>query len=249
MVQYADQSRYEYKYQISEEIIPQIRDFITPFTIFDPHLVDSKQNKYTVRSIYFDTPSLDFYYEKIEGLKIRKKLRIRTYNEMNDFAFLEIKRKFVNCITKERSKLPFMVIERLINTPEESAIEYPEDDYNARLVSGKFVYTLLKKGLLPVVLVVYEREAYIGVHDDRERLTIDTDVRAIPQPDLGDILNTENFVSIIKKVGILELKFDDIMPQWMKNLVLEFGLEKESISKYCLGIDACGNIEMARESG
>jgi SPX domain protein involved in polyphosphate accumulation len=248
MVEYADQSRYEIKYQITPEMIPQIGDYIKPFTTTDPHLKDAADNKYTVRSIYFDTPTLDFYYEKMDGLKIRKKLRVRTYNEMNDFAFLEIKRKFVNCIVKERSKLPFMVIEKLINAPEESAIMYPEDDYNARLVSGKFVYTLLKKGLVPVLLVVYEREAYVGVNDDRERLTIDTDIRAISEPDLGDIMITDNFVPIIKNRSILELKFDDVMPQWMNNLVREFSIKRESISKYCRGIDACRENEMTEES-
>ena len=248
MVQYANQSRYEYKYQITPEMISQIEDYIKPFTTTDPHLIGVEDNKYTVRSIYFDTPELDFYYEKKDGLKIRKKLRIRTYNDMNDFAFLEIKRKFVNCISKERSKLPFLVIERLINGPEDSVIEYPEKDYNSRLVSGKFVYTLLKKGLIPVLLVVYEREAYVGVNDDRERLTIDTDVRSVSEPDLGDILITDNFVPIIKNVGILELKFDDVMPQWMKNLVLEFGIVRKPISKYCLGIDACRENEMTEES-
>lgn len=248
MVQFADRSRYEYKYKINNEMTPVIRDYCRPYTTVDPHLKEIKQNKYTVRSIYFDTPELDFYYEKMDGLKIRKKLRIRTYNEMNDFAFLEIKRKFVNSIAKERSKLPFLVIERLISTMEDSAIEYPQNDYNARLVSGKFVYNLLKKGLLPVLLVVYEREAYVGLKDDRERLTIDTDVRATPEPDLGDILNTKNFVPTIKDASILELKFDEIMPQWMKNLVREFGLKKESISKYCLGIDACQLNGNSRDS-
>jgi SPX domain protein involved in polyphosphate accumulation len=220
-------------------MIPVIRDYCLPYTTVDPHLKEVKQSKYTVRSIYFDTPELDFYYEKMDGLKIRKKLRIRTYNEGSDFAFLEIKRKFVNSVAKERSKLPFMVIERLISTPEDSAIEYPQNDYNARLVSGKFVYNLLKKGLLPVLLVVYEREAYIGLKDDRERLTIDTNVRAISGPDLADIIHTKDFVPYLKNAGVLELKFEEIMPYWMKNLVLKLGIKKESISKYCLGIDAC----------
>jgi SPX domain protein involved in polyphosphate accumulation len=248
MVKFADRSRYEYKYYITKEIIPQLRNYITPFTNVDPHLKDTVDSKYTVRSIYFDTPTLDFYYEKMDGLKIRKKLRVRTYNEMNDYAFLEIKRKFVNCVAKERSKLPFMVIERLINATEDSVIEYPQDDYNSRLVSGKFVYNLLKKGLLPILLVVYDREAYIGVDDESQRMTIDTDIKAMSEPDLGDILNSKNFVPTLQDSGVLELKFDDIMPQWMKNLVLEYGLQRESISKYCLGIDACHLNEIAEES-
>ena len=249
MVQYGDQSRYEYKYRITRELIPQIRELIRPVTSFDPYLKDATNNRYTVRSIYFDTPSLDFYYEKMDGLKVRKKLRIRTYNEMDDFAFLEIKRKFINCISKERSKLPIMVIEKLVSTTQDSVIEYPQDDYNSRLVSGKFVYTLLKKGLIPVLLVVYEREAYIGLTDDKERLTIDTNVRANSEPDLGDILCTENFTPVINDAGILELKFDDVMPQWMKNLVLKLGLKRESLSKYCLGIDVFRGNGLTVESG
>jgi SPX domain protein involved in polyphosphate accumulation len=248
MVQYADQSRYEYKFKITNEMIPLIRDYSIPYTTVDPHLKNATENKYTVRSIYFDTPTLDFYYEKMDGLKIRKKLRVRTYNDMDDYAFLEIKRKFVNCVAKERSKLPFMVIERLISTPEESAIEYPQDDYNSRLVSGKFVYNLLKKGLVPILLVVYEREAYIGLADKNARLTLDTNVRAVAEPDLGNILNTKDFVPSFGDAGILELKFNDSMPQWMKDLVTEFGLRKESISKYCLSIDACRLNGVAEES-
>lgn len=239
MVQYADQSRYEYKYKITPEMIPLIRDYSSPFTAVDPHLKDVEDSKYTVRSIYFDTPTLDFYYEKMDGLKIRKKLRIRTYNDMDDFAFLEIKRKFVNCVAKERSKLPFMVIERLINTTEESAIEYPENDHNSRLVSGRFMYNLFKKGLIPILLVVYEREAYLGIADDNERLTIDTDVRSVAEPDLAEILHTKDFVPSFGNDAILELKFNDLMPQWMKELVREFNLKKGSISKYCLSINAC----------
>lgn len=239
MIRFADRSRYEYKYRISLDLIPYIRDYIKSHTVLDPHLKKIEAQKYTVRSIYFDTPELDFYYEKMDGLKIRKKLRVRTYNEMSDYAFLEIKRKFVNCITKERSRLPIMTIERLIDTPDDSIYEFPSTDYNARLVSGKFLYNLLKRGLVPILLVVYDREAYVGKIDEYHRVTFDINVRARTNPDLGDILSTSNFVSITKDQAILELKYDDLMPKWMKNLTKEYNLKRESLSKYCMGVDAC----------
>jgi SPX domain protein involved in polyphosphate accumulation len=239
MVRFGDQSRYEYKYIINATLALQVKDFIKPYTQMDSHLREAGHQQYTVRSVYFDTPALDYYYEKMDGVKIRKKLRVRTYDDTDDYAFLEIKRKYVNCVAKERSRLSILTIERLINAPENNTYEFPQDDYNARLVSGKFLYNLLKKGLVPTLLVVYEREAYIEKGLDKNRVTIDTNVRVLSKPDLSELMDTDNFVTVTDDRVILELKFDDMMPQWMKNLTAEFRLKKQSISKYCLGIDAC----------
>jgi SPX domain protein involved in polyphosphate accumulation len=243
-----DSSRYEYKYKLDKSIIPDIRKSIQKFTKLDTYLKKKGGSRYTVRSIYFDTADLDFYYEKKDGVKIRKKLRVRTYNDTGDYAFLEIKRKFINCIAKERSRLPFVTIERLISTTENSTYEFIPDDHNARLVSGKFLYNLLKKGLVPTMLIVYEREAYIGILDQKERITIDTNVKALANPDLGDILNNQNLKETTSDFGILEAKFDNIMPRWIKNLTRDFNIKRESISKYCLGVEATCDLFANGES-
>ncbi len=239
MVLFGDQSRYEYKYIINAALVSRIRDYIEPYTQMDSHLQKYKRQTYTVRSLYFDTPTLDFYYEKMDGVKIRKKLRVRTYDDTDDYAFLEIKRKYVNCVAKERSRMSILTIERLINAPENNSYEFPPDDHNARLVSGKFLYNLLKKGLVPTLLVVYEREAYTEKGLDQNRVTIDKNICALSKPDLGEIMQTDHCVPVTGDRVILELKFDDMMPQWMKNLTIELKLKKQSISKYCLGIDTC----------
>ena len=247
MALYDDPARYEFKYKIEMTFIPQIRDFIRPYATIDDHIKDNTHNKYTVRSIYFDTPELDSYYEKMDGIKIRKKLRVRTYDDANDYAFLEIKRKYVNCIMKERSRLPFSTIERLINAPEHSVYEFPVQDYNARLVSGKFLYNLLKKGLIPTLLVVYEREAYQEKIISQNRLTVDSQIRALSRPDLSDIQVNDNFVQVTTDQAILELKFDATMPKWMKSLCAQFRLKKQSYSKYCMGLEACREVCQNRE--
>jgi SPX domain protein involved in polyphosphate accumulation len=239
MAHFTDQSRYEYKYKINAVIMSQIREFIQPFTKYDDHLEKCGHRQYTVRSIYFDTPEFDFYYEKLDGVKIRKKLRVRTYNDIDDYAFLEIKRKYLNCVAKERSRLSILTIERLINTHENCVYEFPQNDHSARIVSGRFLYNLLKKGLVPILLVVYEREAYVDKMIDHNRLTIDINLRALSKPDLRDMMNTDNFKYITGNDVILELKFNNFMPKWMKDLASEFKLKRQSISKYCLGIHAC----------
>jgi len=109
--------RLEYKYLISNSILPHIRHDLLPYVNYDKHLQNGNQD-YTVRSIYFDNRKLDYYYEKIEGLKVRKKLRIRGYNfvEGKNLIFLEIKKKYDNFIYKNRSPLLFEDLNQLFET-------------------------------------------------------------------------------------------------------------------------------------
>ena len=99
--------RREYKYLISYNDIDRLRKRIIPYVDVDNFAAEG--NQYTVRSIYFDTSSLKYYNEKIEGIKIRKKIRVRGYNQKADesVVFLEIKRKNENIVNKNRSALKY----------------------------------------------------------------------------------------------------------------------------------------------
>ena len=48
---------------------------------------------YTIRSLYFDTPDDQDFHDKLDGLELRRKLRLRTYSPRSDFAMLEMKQK------------------------------------------------------------------------------------------------------------------------------------------------------------
>jgi SPX domain protein involved in polyphosphate accumulation len=234
---FTDTKRFEVKYFIPNELIPKVREYIQPFAEVDPYTLKSKNKRYKVRSIYYDTPDLDFYYAKIEGLKIRKKLRIRGYNLQKSFAFLEIKRKYVNNVVKERCRLPFSFIGKIVTDQDTTSIEPYKKDYNTRLVSGKFLNILANSGLEPTVMVVYEREAYVGTEDNRLRVTIDSNVRIRSKPELDDLFDGAPSKVFPGDISIFELKFDNFMPDWMRRLPLKLGIRKEPISKYCLGID------------
>jgi hypothetical protein len=233
---FGDIRRYEIKYFIPNELIPKVGEYIQPFVKVDPYILKSKKNRYTVRSIYYDTPELDYYFAKVEGLKIRKKLRIRGYNLQKKFAFLEIKRKYVNNVFKERCRLPFPFIGQIVSDPDTASIDRYKDDYNTHLVSGKFIYNLSDSGLEPTVMVIYERKAFIGADDDRLRVTIDSNVRIRSKPHLEDLFDGAPLKVFPGNISILELKFDNFMPDWMRQLPQKLGIRKEPISKYCLGI-------------
>jgi hypothetical protein len=106
-------------------------------------------------------------------------------------------------------------------------------------VAGKFLYYPLKNRLQPTLLVMYEREAYLHPLAPYQRATVDTNVRFYSYPSLDDLFHGQGMVFLREPLGILELKFNNFMPVWMRRLEAEFNLRQLSISKYALGIDAC----------
>ena len=230
--------RAEQKFFIPEEMTPDLRRFSAPYADLDPYAAEMKGNAYTVRSIYYDTEKLDFYYHKLDGLKIRRKLRMRTYNQFypDKPVFLEIKRRYVNRVVKERALIPLSAIERIHDEHKEPETLIDTSIQN-RTVLKKYLYNLMHFDLKPAALIVYEREAYIGKINSHERLTIDKNLRSYVPPITADLFREDDLRHMLKECCILELKYDNYMPKWMGKIVHDFGLRAEPIPKYCMGID------------
>lgn len=96
-------NRFELKYLVPVEQAADIRDELAERMDRDLH---SPVGGYGVWSLYYDTPRLRFYWEKIEGLKFRRKLRIRHYGSPDGVTddspvCVEIKQR-VNRVTQKR---------------------------------------------------------------------------------------------------------------------------------------------------
>ena len=237
-----DIERRELKYFIPYKLIAPIRDFISPYMELDPYSAERENHDYTIRSIYFDSDQFDFYYEKMDGIKIRKKLRVRTYNEVNSdgYLFFEIKRRYNSRILKERIKGSINFLETIC------VKQQIPDDFNCEAKHSqqslqRFIYNLRQQSLRPVLLVTYEREAFIGSVDSDIRLTFDKNVRSSIFPELNENFEENGSQFVTNGRCVLELKFNSFMPKWMRTLVAKFNLHEQSISKYCLGIDICRN--------
>jgi SPX domain protein involved in polyphosphate accumulation len=237
--------RAELKYFVTPAEISAIRAMVAPFTQPDEYACGRAGNIYTVRSIYFDTPDLRFYYEKDAGVKIRKKLRLRTYNCREDCApaFFEIKRKYANAILKERVRAP---LERALAILDHACgstyrdLLAPELELSAAGHASLTGFMTMKEilRLCPSVLVVYEREAYVGQENPRVRVTFDCHVRSVRRPRLDEIFAERGLRHITDRRQILELKFNGPMPFWMRSVTARLGRSNQAISKYCRGIDA-----------
>ncbi len=232
--------RAELKYWVPRELAPELRACILRHACVDSFAEGLPGNTYTVRSIYFDTRRLDFFYEKMDGESYRKKLRVRAYNQYSPDspAFLEIKRRHLNRVIKERVAVPLSQV-GLIHRELVLPGQIEDAGVPVRNALKKYIANLSSLDLRPTALIVYDREAYTGLIDPGERVTIDKNVRSFLYPELDDLFRDSGLLPVTDCCYILELKFDRYMPKWMVRLVKEFQLRCESIPKYCQGVDKC----------
>jgi hypothetical protein len=230
--------KYEFKYIVPESRLDKLREGIMPYVEYDPFAAAMEKHEYTVRSVYYDTSRFDYFFEKVDGYKIRKKIRIRGYNEQtgDDTVFMEIKRKFKEPIEKDREKLTFEVMKRLM--AGEGSRAYGEKDDHGVNGAGKFLYHVYRNNLKPVVLVIYEREPYFDRYKNEVRMTIDKNLRSIAYPGIDDLYSEEKTKPAIPGKFIFEVKFKDTFPAWLRPITARLGMVRQSASKYVFCVDS-----------
>ncbi len=232
--------RFEYKYLVPCERLDELRECVRPFVELDKY-AERSGGQYTVRSIYFDTPRLSNYLQKIEGLKMRKKLRIRGYNKAapDSLVFLEIKRRYGVPIAKNRAPLYYRNLPALLATGDyQTYIRKNFGMPNAYEDAQRFLYNMHRHAMRPVVTVVYDREAFVGKFDHTVRVTFDKNLRSEIFPEIDNLYSDAKLRYTHKAHFILEIKFfGSTMPAWGRSIVAQFGLWQKALSKYTMSID------------
>lgn len=228
--------RYELKFYVDREIYETICDMLVPYMELDPHSRKRNERQYTIRSLYLDNELWDSYYENLDGLKARRKLRIRSYGIKDDNLFLEVKKKVNSSVIKKRENILKDNLPRVL-----------EGEWNADekvcLFMSNFGFLMNHLKLKPQILVEYEREAYIGIDVPRMRVTFDRNVRAASCSHAMLYPEFTRWVEAIREdIIILELKFDGSMPRFLREIVKELNLSHEPISKYCAGVRVCNLV-------
>jgi hypothetical protein len=227
--------RYERKYLVPNYQLDILRKRLMPFLVPDS-FGDCGNGipQYTVRSIYFDTPNFDSLLEKTEGLEVRKKLRVRAYNNQseNSEVFLEIKRKLGSRIGKNRALLKYSDLIQTLEYGEFNLLTQ-KDSQKHNDDAARFFLNLKRYAQRPVNLVVYEREPYHGKFNHEVRITFDKNIRASVFPEITELFDNQKLSPIWKEHFILEIKyFEGGMPSWVKSIITEFNLKHEALSKY-----------------
>ena len=236
--QVEDFSRYEFKYLLNQATCAGIEDEVRHFMSFDGHVDPEFDNRYLVRSLYFDNTAADNYYEKIDGIKTRHKYRIRTYgtSPAGDMPiFLEEKGRHNNRIYKHRIAVRPEDLERL--TDPSRSMEMLDVYPNVALIES-FVFDVIRRRLKPRVLVDYLRRPYTSAYDMNFRLTFDS---ALSAAAVNDLYPSRAVPRYLSNAGwtILEVKFHRRIPAWFHRILQAHSLRRLSISKFCKGMEVC----------
>ncbi len=180
--------------------------------------------KYTIRSLYFDSPDDRALRDKADGVNEREKFRIRMYNSDDAFIRLEkkIKRDGLGCkISCELTKTEVL---RILS----GDVSWIPSCGRALAVE---LYAKMKTQLLrPKVIVEYERIPFVYAPGN-VRVTIDYNIRTglcckdFLKPDCVTIPAPDAPI-------LLEIKWDGYLPNVIRDSVALKGRRNGAFSKY-----------------
>lgn len=216
--------RHELKYNISYADYLSLRMRLRQVMQPDPNV--NADGKYLIRSIYFDNYRDKALREKINGAAKREKFRIRYYNDDLSFLTLEKKMKVNDLCMKIDAPVTLEECRKLLSGERNWMLDHAEP-----LV--KELYVKMKSDMLrPRIMVSYTREPYI-YRAGNVRITFDSNIRStlyhqsFLEPVSADV-NVEDSPGRM----ILEVKFDDFLPEIIAHLIQTNGCRQEAFSKY-----------------
>lgn len=225
-----DKSRYEFKYRISYHDYLQIRNSIKRFMKKDEFTSNAEGRGYLVRSLYFDTLNYDAYHEKTGGDNQRNKLRIRTYDiDPTEKCVIraELKQRRSNLVIKYSS---FVTYGQYLYFEGNNIWNNEEDN----TVLTEFNRHLKGRCFQPMVLVEYLREGYKTAIKNDLRITFDHEVKSKQSKTLFP--PNLNYRKHYDSSVIMEVKFKDQIPVWLKSLIHQHGLKIIANSKFTQAI-------------
>ena len=218
-------ARHELKYFINPAEVEALRARLRPVLALDSHCVGRRP--YVIRSLYFDDIQDSAFNEKQAGVMHRDKYRIRIYRYSDKEIFLERKRKLGDLIQKSSVQITRRLCDQII-AGDPTGLQRSN---NALLQD---VYVQMRTRLLrPKVIVDYAREAYLHPAEDT-RITFDLNLHsALHSTDLFNP-HLPGVCPHDRNVEILEVKFNNYLPDYVARLLHGIEAERSAVSKYVL---------------
>ena len=219
------QYRHELKYIISEGEHKLLATRIKACLKQDYHAARNG-GEYLIRSLYFDDPFDSAVAEKADGVGSRDKFRIRIYNLSDSTIKLERKHKEGQYIKKDSVSLSRQDCDEIVRGKLECL------KHNDSPFAMQFYGIFKANHLKPKVLVDYTREPYVFPAED-VRITFDKNVRTAMR--CTDLFNP-NVITYpvwdLRNCMILEVKFNESLPQYVGELLTLGSSQRTAASKY-----------------
>jgi hypothetical protein len=212
--------RFELKFRLESAAAPLVKTWLDQVAVPDPRFPAG-----AVNSLYFDTPRLALYEEKVNSDHQKIKVRLRWYGaagEVSEPAFLEVKEKWAAEVRKIRARTHFA---KCVLT----AGRGPGASFDPVATIARELNPRVPGWLSPIVVIRYQRLRYV---DPRTgwRLALDTGIRSSwTHPALCAVTP-----GLDLSIAVLEVKGRGTRPRLPAHLVPHDGVEwlPDSFSKY-----------------
>ena len=217
--------RHELKFKISESAAEVLKHKLSLVMGTDNNAYYD-DGSYLIKSLYFDDLNSKSYYEKMDGVLYRKKYRIRIYNDDDSFIRLEKKMKHNNMTAKEQILISKDIYCKIL----EGKLNEIDD---AKGLLLEFLNDARTKGLVPSIIVAYHRTAFTYPISD-VRITFDSNIESgLYNYDLFDSSAPTYRVDEKGKI-VLEVKFNEILPLHIANILSDIPSCREAVSKFAI---------------
>lgn len=219
--------RHELKFLCSQLQIELLMSQLDCLMDKDTH--SGEKGFYTVRSLYFDDYHNSAMKQKEDGIDNRKKYRIRSYlSGMDEIFHLEIKYRLRDKVRKEACDLTKEETGKILE-----GIPIEEAYSSERTVLRQFELARDSMLLQPAVIVEYDRVPYV-YPEGNVRITIDRNICASPAT--GAFMKQDIVTVPILERGfhLLEIKYDEYLPDVLRQAIQIVSPEKTSFSKFYL---------------
>ncbi len=215
--------RHEWKHEIIPSDILELRMRLKTVMSFDSHAINGE---YKIRSLYFD----DFFdtalKEKINGVNVREKFRLRYYGDDISHIMLEKKSKINGLCMKQQEVVSIEDVNYILQGNFKIHLQ------DKRELVRELAVKMKNNGLRAKTIVDYTREPFVYVPGN-VRVTIDKNIRTGLKN--TDFLNPQSVtVPIVNDSIILEVKWDEFLPNIIRDIVQLNGRRTSAFSKYAV---------------
>lgn len=213
--------RHEWKHEICFGDVLALRSRLHAIASVDEH---AENGVYKIRSLYFDNLDDRALREKIDGVNIREKFRIRYYNADTSLIRLEKKSKINGLCAKQSTSISAKTAQEIASGNASFA-----QNESVPLIR-ELSYKMKSEGLRPKTIVDYTREAFVFVPGN-VRITLDYDLRTGLH--CTDFLNPECITIPAGRAPILlEVKWDAYLPDVIRDAIQLPDCRVTAFSKY-----------------
>ena len=213
--------RHEYKHQINLADIYGLRTRLSAIVKHDSNC--DADGTYFVKSLYFDNYMDKALREKIDGVNKREKFRIRYYGTDTSFIRLEKKSKINGLCNKVTCRITAEECKKIID----GDIDFMKDSEHELM---RELYSKMKYQLLRLKCVVaYTRECFV-YPPGNVRVTLDMNICG--SNNVKEFLNPDLPFLQTYHEAILEVKWDEFLPQIIRDCVQVKSRRSAAFSKY-----------------